>query len=325
MSAPHYGDIALDASLTMFFNTTNAEGAPIAPSAPLVAADFEFYVDGVLATITGTPIVYATAQVGVHRITIDTSVDSDFVTATDWAVTIADGTPETVDGQAIDNMIVGTFSIENRRMVGTDGASTHGDPDPTGLIAGLTAARMAVLTGVIDGGRLDLLLDAIPTTAMRGTDGASTHGDPDPTGLIAGLTAARMATLTDWIDGGRLDLLLDAIPTTAMRGTENAALASVATEARLAELDPANLPTDIASRSSHSANDARDAVMNKVIDTLRVDQILAVLLGASAGIASGMGTTSATLRNVANNLNRIAATVDGDGNRSAVTIDVTDV
>lgn len=27
----------------------------------------------------------------------------------------------------------------------------------------------------IDGGRLDLLLDAIPTTAMRGTDGASTH------------------------------------------------------------------------------------------------------------------------------------------------------
>ncbi len=56
------------------------------------------------------------------------------------------------------------------------------------------------------------------------------------------VTAARMAALTDWINGGRLDLLLDAIPTTAMRGTDNAALASVATEARLAELDAANLP-----------------------------------------------------------------------------------
>jgi len=38
---------------------------------------------------------------------------------------------------------------------------------------------------------------------------------------------------------------VDAIPTTAMRGTDNAALASVATEARLAELDAANLPSDI--------------------------------------------------------------------------------
>ena len=51
------------------------------------------------------------------------------------------------------------------------------------------------------------------------------------------VTAARMAVLTDWVDGGRLDLLLDAIPTTAMRGTDDAALAAVATEARLSELD----------------------------------------------------------------------------------------
>jgi len=59
------------------------------------------------------------------------------------------------------------------------------------------------------------------------------------------VTVARMGALTDWINGGRLDLLLDAIPTTAMRGTDNAALASVCTEARLAELDAANLPADV--------------------------------------------------------------------------------
>lgn len=87
------------------------------------------------------------------------------------------------------------------------------------------------------------------------------------------ITSARMATLTDWIDGGRLDLLLDDVPTTSefeartlaaadyfdpaadtvanvttvattttntdMRGTDDAALASVATEARLSELDAA--------------------------------------------------------------------------------------
>jgi len=38
----------------------------------------------------------------------------------------------------------------------------------------VTAARMGALTDWIDGGRLDLLLDAIPTTAMRGTDNAAT-------------------------------------------------------------------------------------------------------------------------------------------------------
>ena len=59
------------------------------------------------------------------------------------------------------------------------------------------------------------------------------------------VTVARMGALTDWIDGGRLDLLLDAIPTTAMRGTDSAALASVCTEGRLAELDAANVPADI--------------------------------------------------------------------------------
>lgn len=37
----------------------------------------------------------------------------------------------------------------------------------------LTAVRAAVLTDWIDAGRLDLLLDAIPTTAMRGTDSAA--------------------------------------------------------------------------------------------------------------------------------------------------------
>ena len=122
----------------------------------------------------------------------------------------------------------------------------------------------------VNGGRLDLLLDAIPTTAMRGTDGALTDKagfSLSTAGILAvwhqaltaiitagsvgkllkdEITSARMAVLTDWINGGRLDLLLDAIPTTAMRGTDSAALASVATEARLAELDAANLPTDIA-------------------------------------------------------------------------------
>lgn len=103
----------------------------------------------------------------------------------------------------------------------------------------ITDARLGSLTDWINGGRLDLLLDAIPTTAMRGTDNAA---------LASVCTEARLQALTDWLNGGRLDLLLDAIPTTAMRGTDSAALASAYTAARAAYLDElaaANLPADI--------------------------------------------------------------------------------
>ena len=48
------------------------------------------------------------------------------------------------------------------------------------------------------------------------------------------------------LDAANLPTDVAAIPTTAMRGTDSAALASVCTEGRLAELDGANLPADIA-------------------------------------------------------------------------------
>ena len=99
----------------------------------------------------------------------------------------------------------------------------------------ITAVRMAVLTDWIDAGRLDTILDAIPTTAMRGTDSALTDKDGftlSTAGILAvwhqlnsaivtagsmgkllkdEITAVRMAILTDWIDAGRLDVILDAI------------------------------------------------------------------------------------------------------------------
>ncbi len=106
----------------------------------------------------------------------------------------------------------------NSDMRGTDSAA---------LASVCTETRLAALTDWLNGGRLDLLLDAIPTTAMRGTDSAA---------LASVCTETRLAALTDWLNGGRLDLLLDAIPTTAMRGTDSAALASVCTETRLAAL-----------------------------------------------------------------------------------------
>lgn len=64
-----------------------------------------------------------------------------------------------------------------------------------------------------------------------------------------GWTAAKAAAITEArlaeLDAANLPTDIAAIPTTPMRGTDNAALATVCTEARLAELGAANLPADV--------------------------------------------------------------------------------
>jgi hypothetical protein len=133
----------------------------------------------------------------------------------------------------------------------------------------------------------------------------------------------------------------------AMRGTDSAALASVCTEARLAELDAANLPTDVSNVKTDTAailldtgtdgvivatnNDKTgyalsaagiDSILDEVIEgTLTMRQALRIFLSALAGKSTGGGTVTVNFRDNADGKNRIIATVDADGNRSAVTLD----
>lgn len=67
-----------------------------------------------------------------------------------------------------------------------------------------------------------------------------------------------------------------------------------------------------------------DAV-NGVETDLTVRQALRLIVAATAGKISGAATTTITIRNaVVDDKDRIIATVDGDGNRSAITYDLTD-
>jgi hypothetical protein len=71
-----------------------------------------------------------------------------------------------------------------------------------------------------------------------------------------------------------------AIPTTAMRGTDSAALASVATEARLSELDAANLPTDIAAIPTTAMRGTENAALASVCSEARLAELAAANLPA---------------------------------------------
>lgn len=62
---------------------------------------------------------------------------------------------------------------------------------------------------------------------------------------------------------------------------------------------------------------------NGVETSITLRQALRLILAASAGKLSGAATTTVTIRNVGDTVNRITATVDSDGNRTAVTTDTT--
>lgn len=94
-----------------------------------------------------------------------------------------------------------------------------------------------------------------------------------------------------------------------------------------------NLPTDPADESLLEAAIAAitvdnaaiaAAVMASVVEgTLTLGQAQRLFLAALAGKASGGGTTEVTFRDTADSKDRIVATVDANGNRTAVTLDVT--
>ena len=72
------------------------------------------------------------------------------------------------------------------------------------------------------------------------------------------------------------------------------------------------------------AADAVDEIWDEAVDgSTTARQSMRIQNSALAGKASGMATTTAVFRDLADSKDRITATVDSDGNRTAVTLDAT--
>ena len=131
----YFGDFAEDATVYIPFNTFDSND----PSASvtitnLADADIKVHKDGGLtqiATDGATISIDFDSITGNHVATIDTSAHADYSTGSDYIVRI-EGT--TVDAATI-NAWIGTFSIENRFMRGTDSANTVTPPTVSQLNA----------------------------------------------------------------------------------------------------------------------------------------------------------------------------------------------
>ena len=115
----YHGDIAEDQPISWTINTNTTAAVPVAfAGSPTLAV----YKDGGITQSTvGLTLTEALdGVVGLHLVSVVTT-DAFYVTGSDYEVVLEAGT---VDGVSVVGAVVGSFSIENRFMRGTDGANT---------------------------------------------------------------------------------------------------------------------------------------------------------------------------------------------------------
>lgn len=126
----YLGDFAEDATVYLQFTTNDRQGAAVAPSTAFEAADVLIYKNNGAtqkATTNGITMTSPFDSVtGLHALTIDTSVDTGdtgfWATGSDYICVLSPD--ETVDAQTVVS-VIGSFSIQNRYMRGTDSAASQ--------------------------------------------------------------------------------------------------------------------------------------------------------------------------------------------------------
>ncbi len=154
--------------------------------------------------------------------------------------------------------------------------------------------------------RADTRLIQVPPTIAAGDFQESTNG--------AGFNNLDNLPTVTPTAGGRVQIVLSAAETTAAAaGGEILVLWRDATGAEWC--------SGCAVVKVHEAEIGADAVLDEVIEgTYTMRHYLALFAAALLGKASGGGTASITFRDTADSKNRIVATVDASGNRTAVTL-----
>ena len=193
---------------------------------------------------------------------------------------------------------------------------------------GLDAAGVRAAVGLASA-NLDTQLDALPTAAENTTAvwaaGARTLTAIDEDSTTLDLDAAIRGALG--MAAADLDTQIDTLATATALAT---AVGYIDTEVAAIKAKTDNLPADPADASDIAAAIAGldiptvDEIWDEAVDgTVTARQSMRLQNSALAGKASGLETTSVAFRDLADTKDRITATVTADGNRTAVTTDLT--
>lgn len=256
---------------------------------------------------------------------------------------------------------IGTDNATEKTAINANGGSGGGAFDQTtdALEAlrdnvGTAGANLTVTAGTVSdktGYALTSAYDPAKTAAQAGDAMALTSGERST--LTSAIWSAGARTLTAF--GFAVD-----ISAAAVTAIWDKATSALTTAGSIGGLLVDNVNATISSRSSHSAADVwavatrtlsafgfsvtvgtnndktgyaltsgeRDSIADAHLDKadgvetgLTVRQHHRISQAANAGKLSGAATTTVSIRDKADSKNRIVATVDADGNRSAVTLD----
>ena len=180
----------------------------------------------------------------------------------------------------------------------------------------------ALVSGRIDASVGAMAADVVTSTAIA-TDaiGSAELAASAVTEIQSGLaTAAALTTAqTD------LDDIQTRLPATLVSGRIDASVGAIATGAIAAASFTAGA-IDAAAVAADAANEIADALLDRAagVETNRTPrQAFRLMLAALAGKLSGAATTTVLVRDTNDTKDRITATVDANGNRTAVTLDGT--
>lgn len=196
-------------------------------------------------------------------------------------------------------------------------------------VTGLTGATLTI-TASKDGGAFASIS---PTVTERGNGWyniALTTAHTDTLGDLALHVTATSADPSDLACRVSARVVDDVLPTASYTAPDNATISAIAVYTDSIE---SRLPAALVGGRMDSALDSteRDAIAAALLDLagaietgVTTRQAIRAMLAATAAKLSGAGTGTETFRNaVADSKDRIVATVDSSGNRTAITYDLT--
>lgn len=304
----YLGDFKEDSTVNIFFTTNNGSGAAVAPSSAFEAADVLIYKNSSNAQKTTTNGVTMTSPfdtiTGLHQLSIDTSNDTGdggfWVAGADYTVVLSPD--ETVDTQTVVS-VIGQFSIENRCVnwakVGSPSSTVNLSATTVKTATDVetdTADIQSRLPAALVSGRMDSSVGAMAANVMTAAAAAADLTTELQSGLA---TASDLATVAGYID------------------TEVAAIKAKTDNLPAAPAAVSDIPT---------ANQNADALLDRAagIETGRtLRQTMRLIASVLLGKVSGAGTGTEVFRDIGDTKDRVTATVDSSGNRTAITLDAT--
>ena len=231
------------------------------------------------------------------------SIASLLVTVSSVTTIINSNTAQTA-GRIVGTLLAGNHSPQSGDGYAIVNNGTYGNSALNTDIDAILADTNELQTDLVNGGRLDLILDGIEPH-VHTIDG---HLTAD-----YGATERAAIGLLDDASGGLADIHSDIAAISLLVDDLETRL----TATRAGYLD--NLSAGVVPTAAQNAA----AVAGSTVEgTLTYTQSLRVLLSALAGKLSGGGTVNLAFRDTTDAKDRITAVVDANGNRTSITLDV---